>query len=172
MQKPTSASLERDIGSSHSIQQSDLASNASDIRRVLSRGKHLRTPYDQRPRDSLDLLFDSRPSTRQTDISGNRDEPLAISKSQPNIPVMSATVGIKGHNDTQQEKSSGKHKKSSPGKLAYMLDNSVSKNIVETNVDVTSNKTKAPPVSDSYSDKQLSRKEVLKTMGILRNVGM
>ena len=68
--------------------------------------------------------------------------------------------------------------------MAYLLDNSISKNIVDTSIKVNMNQNNHDAqrkvatsqsnmqATDSSGAKQLSRKEVLKTMGVLRSVGM
>ena len=191
--KHTLASRGRDIYSSHSTQHNNMPVTPSGIpnnvpvrTRTMSRENVLRTPYDQRPKDSLDMLFDSRPSTRQTDIESRGGSAtqgtrrLAVSKSQPNIPVMSVTIGMDSQDDSQVTDSVN----NSPNKMAYLLDNSISKNIVDTSTKVNTNQNKHDAqrkvatsqsnmqATDSSGAKQLSRKEVLKTMGVLRSVGM
>ena len=136
-----------------------------------TREKDLRTP--NRPKDSLELLFDSRPSTRQMSADGNRY--LGIqeinSTTNVNIPVMNQNT--KKGNGSYPEHFDHSKKKSS------VKDSSLSHNIVQTDFGVgesgIKNVTTEAETGENaqISDRnRLSRKEVLQTMGVLRKVGM
>ena len=140
-----------------------------------SREKDLRTP--NRPKDSLELLFDSRPSTRQTSANGNR--PINMneidSTTNMNIPVMNQST--KKDDRRIRQENFGHSKK----KTLSVQDSSLSRNIVETHTVTNESKyiknglnaESGTEENAQISDRnRLSRKEVLKTMGVLRSVGM
>ena len=86
------------LSNKNMVLDSSQASKGSNKRKELvgakrsSREKDLRTP--NRPKDSLELLFDSRPSTRQMSANGNR--PVVMhemdSTANMNIPVMNQST--------------------------------------------------------------------------------